>query len=474
MFITGSCNSPEDQFVQDNLEDQFVQNNLMEIKIIQAPLKNNYLMGEPVDLEGLIINNIYEDGNTEITANYKISGDTFTAGSISITVISNMDTAKTASFEITVSDKLMNTGLPVIYIETQDAAPIISKEDWVNLTVKVVSDKPEWNFQKTDYKDQIRGRGNVSWGYPKKPYRIKFDKKTSMFGLTAAKNWVLLANYKVATLIADTVAFELGQRFDTLFNNHYVYADVVLNGEYQGTYILTEHMRVADGRVEIDEESDYLVELDVYYDEEPKFRTLKLNLPVMISSPDFGTNIIDPRYRFVIDSLNEYDTLLSDVNFPNNDWKEKIDMDSFVDYLLINEIVRNGELGHPKSVYMYRQAGGKIKMSHLWDFDWAFGMVSDTSVNVSTARSRSWGGVFRKFHNDSEFTAKYMERWNKKLPEVLSMLSFIDTTSEKIRISHLLNNRRWHGGAFDFDEEVGKLKTWWSTRIAYLNSEINK
>ena len=456
-------------------ENPLIQIKLDNIKITQYPFKIDYSIGEQIDLEGLVVNNIYENGDTEITADYQISGDTFTAGPALITVISNIDTAKTALFEITVSGKLINTGLPVIYIETKDAAPIVSKEDWVNMTLKVVSDKPEWDVQKTNYKDQIRRRGNTSWSYPKKPYRIKFDKKTSMFGLTASKNWVLLANYKVATLIADTVAFELGQRFDgPLFKNHYMYVDVVLNGEYQGTYILTEHMRVAEGRVDIDETNDFLVELDVYYDEEPKFRTINLDLPVMISSPDFGTNIKDPRYKFVIDSFNEFDAILYDENFPDNNWKEIIDIDSIIDYLMINEIVRNQELGHPKSVYMFQRTGEKIKMSHLWDFDWAFGIGGNTSVNVSTAKSRYIGGwFFSRFHKDAEFTNKYKDRWNEKYHEIQSILNFIDTTADKIRISHSLNNRRWNDDFYKFDYEVNQLKTWWSARVDFLNSAIN-
>jgi len=447
------------------------------IRIVSKPAKKNYQMCEEIDITGLVVEYVYANGSTVVTKDYYISGDTFTSGYTRINVVSKENASITASFDINVSNELINTGLPVMYIDTLAAAPINSKVDYVNMKVKVVdSEHPEWSFEKTDYNDQIRGRGNTSWGYPKKPYRIKFDKKTSMFGLTAAKNWVLLANYKVATLIADTVAFEVGQRFDgTLFKNHYMYVDVVLNGVYQGTYILTEHMRVAEGRVEIDETNDFLVELDVYYDENPKFRTLNLNLPVMISSPDFGTNINDPRYRFVIDSFYEFDTVLSDKNFPENGWKDIIDIDSFVDYLMINEIVQNGELSHPKSVYMCKTAGGKIRMSHLWDFDWAFGMGENTSVDVSTAKSRYTGGwFFSRFHKDNEFTAEYKARWNEKYHEIQTIPVFIDKIAEQIRISHSLDNRRWHGNTYNFDKEINKLKTWWNDRIFYLNSEINK
>jgi len=444
------------------------------IRIIKQPDKKNYKMGEELITADLVVENVYTNESTKITDNYYLSGDTFTSGSICITVISKLDASKTDTFNINVSDELINTGLPVIYIETENAAPIVSKEDWVSTKVKVVSDNPEYSFEKTDYQDQIRGRGNTSWWYPKKPYRIRFRENTSMFGLTAARNWVLLANYKVATLMADTVAFELGQRFDgPLFKNHYVYVDVVLNGQYNGIYILTEHMRVDPGRVEIDKRNGYLVELDVYYDEDPKFTTRNLNLPVMITSPDFGANIEDPGYKFVKDSLNEYDTLLSDVKFPNNGWQDKIDIDSFVDYLLINEIVFNNELNHPKSVYMCKDVGGKIRMSHLWDFDWAFGLGWAVTVDVSTARTRFDGGKFKQFHKDLNFKAKYKARWNEKYSQINSMSEFINITAQKIKISHSLDNRRWHEGAINFEEEVNKLKTWWSNRISYLNSKIN-
>jgi hypothetical protein len=444
------------------------------IRIARVPVKKNYKMGEELVTNDLIVENVYHNGYTRTTDDFTIIGDTFTAGSVGITVASKINDSKTASFNINVSNELINTGLPVVYIETRNVEPIVSKDDWINMRVKVVSDNPGWSFEKTDYRDQIKGRGNTSWGYPKKPYRMRFCENTSMFGLTAARDWVLLADYKVATLMSNTIAFELGQRFDgPLFKNNYVYVDVVVNGNYKGAYILTEHMRFGEGRVEIDKNNGYLVELDVYYDKDPKFKTPNLNLPVMIVSPDFGANIADPHYQFVIDSFNEYDALLSDVNFPNNNWQDIIDIDSFVDYLMINEIVYNGELGWPKSIYMCKEAGKKIKMSHLWDFDWSFGLGGGLSVNVSTAKGRFLGGQFSQFHNDENFRTKYKARWNEKYSEIQSMLAFIDTTTDKIRVSHSLNNKRWYNGVYNFDVEAGKLKTWWSNRIDYLNSAIN-
>jgi hypothetical protein len=472
LLSKNSENSPTSTWIEDLL--------------IFPPRKVNYLMGEPLDFTGLWVLAVYNNHSLRMIYDYSIQGDTFTAGSIPITVVYNKDPTKTASFEITVSGKLIPTGLPVIYINTQNAAPIISKEDWVRMTVKVVSDNPDHCFETISGDDhRIRGRGNTTWGYPKKPYRMRLRPSPgkSMFGLTEAENWVLLADWKTTTLLPTTIAFELGQRFNgPLFKNNYVYVDVVLNGEYQGTYILTEHMRVAPGRVEIDENDDYLVEIDSYWDEDPKFRlqNLKggdgLGLPIMITSPDYGVNIYDPRYQFVIDSLNEFDAVLSDSNFPNNDWQEIIDIDSFIDYIMINEMVRNNELIHPKSVFMCKVAGEKIRMSHLWDFDWAFGMGGNLSTSASSATRASSKGFFQRFFDDPVFVTKYKARWNEKYSEIQSMSVFIEETAIKIKKSHSLNYKRWYEGtnnSFVFEDEVNKLKTWWNNRAAYLNTNIS-
>jgi hypothetical protein len=82
------------------------------------------------------------------------------------------------------------SGLPVIKIDTQGGAVIDSKETYVKTNIKIVDPNNEaYSFEHTGYKDEIRGRGNTTWTYPKKPYRLKFDKKTALFGYEAAKSW---------------------------------------------------------------------------------------------------------------------------------------------------------------------------------------------------------------------------------------------------------------------------------------------
>jgi len=447
------------------------------IKIAALPAKIVYLMGESLDLTGLLVNIVYADGLERETTDYTVSRgssliirENFRSGTFPVTVSAS---GYSAPFDITISDTLIDTGLPVLYINTQNAAPVADKEKWVNHNLTITSGNPAHRLEKTGFRDEIRGRGNSSWGMPKKPYRIKFREETSLFGMVPSRNWVLLANYRDPTLLSNTVALETGRRFGFPFTCHYVHIDVVLNGEYHGSYILTEHMRVGDGRVDIDRNNGYLVELDFRYDEDPKFLTNgSQKLKVEIHHPDLGADASHPGYDFVKASLNEFDAALSDPDFPNNNYTNILDIDSMVDFLLISEITRNDEITAPASVFMYKDAGEKIKMGPLWDFDWAFGMRDDASVAVSTAETRMFGGrIFSRFYNDPVFVSKYKIRWNEKLPDLLGISAFIDEMYNQIKMSASLDSKRWRGTNYEY--EAGKLKEWWNRRMLYLNKEIN-
>ena len=458
------------------------------IRIAALPNKTYFLMGEIADFTGLQVKNIF--GTLERPAtNYILTlppeitaiGGLFRRGTFPIIISANSDNSITTSFNITVSNRLVDTGLPVIHIETQNGLPIDSRETFRRMNFTITSNNPAHNVERMGFADEIRGRGNSSWYFPQKPYRIRFQEEISLFGLIPARNWVLLANWKDHTLLTNAIAFELGHRFGVPFTPHAIHVDVVLNGEYQGTYVLTEHMRFGDGRVDIDRNNGWLVELDARFDEEPKFRTQgSLNLPVEIHWPDFGSDAGHPGYNSVRNDLNELDNILSAPNFPNNNYTDIIDIYNFIDYLLINEIVLNWEIAHPLSVFMHRDANEKIRLGPLWDFDYAFGLLGHASIDPSNSEQhfrkstllyRQW--LFELFYNDPVFLEKHRIRWNEKLPDLLSISAFIDGMRNKLRASFLLHNRRWHGGVVSYEYEIAKLKEWWNRRIAFLDREIN-
>ncbi|KAA6331518.1 hypothetical protein EZS27_019882 [termite gut metagenome] len=374
-----------------------------------------------------------------------------------------------------------STGLPVVKIDTENNAEIRDKENYVKATFTLADAvAPENDLEKKE--TGIRGRGNSTWGYPKKPYRLKFDKKVSMFGLGEAKSWVLLANYLDPTLIMNTVALELGHRVGLSYTNHAHHVEFFLNGKYQGSYVLTEQVQVDKYRVNMDEKTDFLVELDSYYDEPIKFRTPLLGLPINVKSPEV-TN--ESEIEFVKTAMNELEEAVFGTasNFPGS-YKNLIDINSFVNFLLVTEVVRNNELQHPKSTYMYKRKGEKICMGPLWDFDWAFGYkergqnyFGDAKTMLHYNRNVSMNNIgtyfFTQFFKDPEFRLEYKKRWNEVKESISDMDNFVQEKGNYLRKSAIENKERWTDN-LDHTTQINNMRTWLKERIAYLDTQINK
>ena len=387
------------------------------------------------------------------------------------------------------------TGIPVIKIDTKNSAPILDKETWVNIESFTLSDpnNSEYDIVRTGLPqaDRIRGRGNTSWNYPKKPYRIRFRQDVSVFGLPARENWVLLAEYLDPTFLTTEMAFHLGRNlFELPFTCSYQNVQVYLNGSYDGVYGLTEHRQAdpqevgAPGRVKVDLLEGWFVELDSYWDEDPKFKTINYDLPIMIKSPEAPTdptNSENPFYDFVKYDWNQLCDAMVSVEFPENGYRNLINMNTFVDFIMINEIVYNSELWWPKSTFSYKDKGGKISMGPLWDFDWAYTSYG-THVFFQTATGWSQKhDFFYRFFQDPVFLTMYKERWNEKYAEIANIANLITQRGEELVAATAEDTKRWkiEGGyesnyPSNYLEEITRMKTWWNNRVAWLNQEIVK
>jgi spore coat protein CotH len=373
----------------------------------------------------------------------------------------------------------LDTGLPVITIETRKRQAVTSKEQYIHAGIEISDPNNSGNNLQTEV--EIRGRGNTTWKANKKPYRIKFPEKTSLFGHEKAKSWVLLANNQDTTLVLNTTAFELGRRMEFPFVNHCTHVELILNGRYEGSYTVTEQIQTGRGRVDIDEERGFLVELDNHYDDEPKFRTPLLGLPVMIKHPEDVPE--DGAYDFVKTAVNELEAALFSDSFPHNNYRDLIDMDNFIDYIMINEITRNIDLQMFHSIYLHRDGGedSKIRLGPLWDFDFGFDFnngfyfndVSGMFYNT-TFRDGLGKPFFDRFFEDPFFRTKYKERWNETYSDLAGMETFIDQTAALVDASQQADRTVWWWKKGNYKEEIERLKDWWRRRIAYLNTEINK
>lgn len=373
---------------------------------------------------------------------------------------------------------VLYSGLPVVFVDTPNSVAITSKEIWTEGTkIKIVNPDGSVSYEGTT---SFRGRGNSTWTYPKKPYAIKLDKKASILGMPKHKRWVLLANWMDRTLMRNRVAFKLGECTQLAWTPRGEYVELVLNGKHLGNYFLCEQIKVDENRVniaEIDAESEditggYLMELDTYFDEVFKFKSAVKNLPYMFKDPD--EDISDAMFNYMESYVNVMEDELYN-NFKAGVWKDYLDINSFVDYWFAVELTSNNEPGHPKSVYLYKDKGGKLCAGPMWDYDYLTFMPF-TSSTFCVKRHL----YYPKLFNDAEFVSAVKVRWPAAKANFDKVTEFIDSEAEKIRNSDKINSTMWpisqriNGDeTMSFEEAVTRLKKSYVDKLLWLDQQIN-
>ncbi len=317
------------------------------------------------------------------------------------------------TFQYTVKAEFLLSAIPELTITTTDPsiAEIPSKDYYLEGTLAV---NGRGGYEDYTGKTEVKGRGNSTWGYPKKPYRLKLNKKAEICGLGKAKNYVLLANHLDPTLMLNSVAFKIGRLLELPFTNHAIPVDVVLNGIYKGSYLLTEQIEVKENRVDLDENNSVMWELDSYWDDEPKFKSTAFNLPVMVKDPDLTTE----QFEYWKKDFNAFTTQFAKEPLEGNSYVDMIDIESVAKFLITFNLVHNMEINHPKSVFLHKERNGKYVMGPIWDFDWAYdyeGTSNHFGRYNTPLFSSSMNGVgtafFQRFLQDSRVKTIYKRTW---------------------------------------------------------------
>lgn len=387
--------------------------------------------------------------------------------------------------------------VPTLYITTiPEVSEIQSKTDYLDATFSLNG--------YSNYEDvgeiavKMRGRGNTTWLFPKKPYRLKFASKISLCGLPKAKNYVLIANFIDPTLMRNMVAFETARMLGMPFTNHSVPVNVVLNGVYRGAYMLSEKVGINGASVNIDESEGILWEMDTNYDEDYKFTSPSYNLPVMVKDPDLAeiAGLLNQQAATSDTPGSEGTSSVSAESLLEgwrNDFVEMedavkeghpethIDMDMFARYILVHLVCCNRELNHPKSNYLFKtRKGEKYMFGPVWDFDWAYNYY-DIPFNQPLFledKNNLIGTVFYKDLIASEsFRSAFEQVWTEYREEIFpKILDKIEEYASVIRVSALQNGELWTSAKVlevgsqihsseKFDEEKGLLIDWLSKRV---------
>ena len=394
----------------------------------------------------------------------------------------------------------VNYGLPVLYINTENGAAIVNKTDWIQASSYLKdTDGTVTALGLT----KIRGRGNSTWGYRKKPYAIKFDNKTALLGMPKDKRWDLLANYLDRTRLRNDIALEMGRRLSGLaWTPKGRYVDLVLNGAHLGNYYLVEHIKIAKDRVNITEMEStdvaepavtggYLMELSIEFDEVNKFYTNYFHdlypgiwgimhqgngatrLPFMIKEPEEDV-MVPEQLAWITDYINGVQSWI--VSNSGNAWRTAVDMDSFIDWMFVQEIVGNGETLHPKSCYMHKDREGKLVMGPLWDFDYNT-FNNGVGIGHTFQYSIWYGYMFR----DPTFKARAKARWPAAKAAFGEARTYAKGQAAAIKASVTRDCQIWGNAgntvngdeSLSYDDAVTKLRNVMSERISRMDAIVN-
>lgn len=397
------------------------------------------------------------------------------------------------------------TNLPLVTVHTDSAKNIDSKTQYIPGTISIVSADGKEIYSDTL---DIRGRGNASWLLPKKSYKIKLRHKKKLLGMPAkAKKWTLIANYGDKTLVRNMLAFHISRCMGLEYTPAARLVDLMVNGEYLGTYQLCDQIEVRKNRVDITEmdtldnstpeiTGGYLVEVDAYANQERKwFTTTNFKLPVSIKYPDEDditseqANYVQTYFNRMVSRVNS-----SLYNDPKLGFRRYLDEESFLRRLLVEELAANSDALW--SVHMYKDRDStKFYTGPVWDFDLAF----ENDIRVHPVTNLDDDFLFTYSNTTSagnmrDFTRKIADVSAEKLKELWSIArydngltpdsisAFLDSMQAEVYASQKLNFLRWpimnqivnqnYQITGSYEGEMKVVRDFMDYRIAWLDQKV--
>ena len=403
------------------------------------------------------------------------------------------------------------TNLPTVSIHTEAG---YDPQDKVNEMPSFITITYDGGTRIQEYPITTRGRGNASWNFPKKPWRIKFADGKSHHMLRGsakespakAKKWTLINNSGDKTLLRNCLAFEVSKRVNALYTPWCQPVDVIMNGEYKGCYQLCDQVSVDKNRVPITEmetwdneepelTGGYLIEVDAYASQETSWFNSNCGNPVTIKHP--GDDDITPQQsKYIKDYFNlmESSVFASNYTDPDNGYRKYLDLESFLKHFIIGEFSGNTDVYW--STYMYKEREeAQFHVAPSWDFDLAFDN-DDRIYPVSNRTNwifRSGGsaaGNMKSFVNRilSDKAADQMlnQLWRDNRKEGLldekTLVAYVDSMAHEIEASQRLNFIRWPilftrvhqnvSALGSFEAEVDVLRNYIPVRLNWIDNYL--
>lgn len=350
--------------------------------------------------------------------------------------------------------------LPVISVITTDGQAITDKETYIAATVSIDTAGVDGWFLPDGFSSlaptevEIRGRGNSTWAWEKKPYKLKFAERTSVLGLTAARKWLLLANYADYSLMRNFVAFETAKVLSPELSPFSQFpVNLFVNGEYCGIYSIGEDHEVKDGRIRLASDSgeadtSFLLEIGGKDTEDITGVTAFSTELVRFCSIEYPEekSLTQAQTDFIIDYCLKADAAVKSLD----GYEEYLDVDLLIDWFITHELFYNLESCFRRSCFLTKEPGGKLKMGPIWDFDLAMGNLYNDFGNYRNwmCLSQNYGYIednwFCYLLKDEAFRSRLKARWEAVKDDLLlTALSAVDRMGEMLTPHAVYNFARW-------------------------------
>ncbi|HEY9046352.1 MAG TPA: CotH kinase family protein [Ohtaekwangia sp.] len=374
----------------------------------------------------------------------------------------------------------------------------------------------------------IEIRGSSSQLFPKKQYGIELrdatgveGKEASLLGLPKEEDWILFAPYNDKSLMRDALSYKLGRDL-----GHYAtrtkYVELVLNGNYEGIYVLMEKIKRDKNRVNIEkldpEETDaanitggYIIKIDKttgdsgegwYSPHKPAPSAYQQSILFQYEYPKYN-EIVPEQKAYIQQYIAAFENALAGDQFkdPANGYAKYIDVNSFIDYLIVQEITKNVD-GYRLSAFFYKDSdakGGKLVMGPIWDFNLGFGNADYCDGGSPQGFAKDFNTIcdfhealvpfwWNRLVEDEAFRQKLSTRWQELRTSTLktsvihqyidSVASVLNQESQQRNFTRwpVLNTYVWPNyyiGA-TYQQEVVWLKSWISQRLTWLDDNFRE
>lgn len=402
------------------------------------------------------------------------------------------------------------TDLPMVVINTEGMRMMQWKDDKISSTVHVIADGGTYLLSKAG--TECKGRGNASWDFPKKPMRLKFEKKQTILPDAPAKckKWTLINNYGDKSLMRNKLAFDMSRAIGLRYTPYCLFVDVVFNGEYQGCYQLCDQVEVNPGRVEITEmtPSDtegealtggYFIEVDAYAYQEASWFNSTRGIPVTIKSPD-EEDITPEQKAYIENYFNKFENAVHAYSLGDatNGYRKYLNLDSFLQYFIVGEL--DGNTDYFWSMYMAKERGEEqMVVGPVWDVD--LGFDNDNRTYPLTSKTdyiyRSGGSVAsdalkqladRILIADAKARERLKQLWSdarvNRHYNPVYYGKLIDRYAAQLEESQQLNFKRWNilgeyvhqnpVATGSYAAEVQRIKDYLNGRFAQLDRIIGR